>query len=187
MSITTLILGESGTGKSSSMMNLDPAQVALIQIVKKPLPFRPKGWQTAAENQQGSLKATGQGGNIYITDSSEQICHILPKITKDIIVIDDFQRTKRLRQIYRNRPPRMGRHQRRHEPAQPKTHLHHGAHSNRRIWQSQSQNHRQDARRKNHTRRLVYHCFKNPSRKRAIQLPHSKQRQRHRKKPHRLI
>ena len=91
MSITTLILGESGTGKSSSMMNLDPAQVALIQIVKKPLPFRPQGWQVAAENQQGSLKATGQGGNIYITDLSEQICHILLKITKDIIVIDDFQ------------------------------------------------------------------------------------------------
>ena len=59
MSITTLILGESGTGKSSSMMNLDPAQVALIQIVKKPLPFRPQGWQVAAENQQGSLKAIG--------------------------------------------------------------------------------------------------------------------------------
>lgn len=91
MSITTFVLGESGTGKSASMRNLDPVQTALIQIVKKPLPFRPKGWAVAAENNGIKLEKTGDSGNIYITDQSADICHILPKISKDIIVIDDFQ------------------------------------------------------------------------------------------------
>ena len=36
MAITSLIMGESGTGKSTSLRNLDPAQTLLIQAVKKP-------------------------------------------------------------------------------------------------------------------------------------------------------
>ena len=39
MSIATLILGASGTGKTASLRNLDPAQCLLIQPVRKPLPF----------------------------------------------------------------------------------------------------------------------------------------------------
>ena len=36
MSIATLILGQSGTGKSTSLRNLNPNDVLLIQVVKSP-------------------------------------------------------------------------------------------------------------------------------------------------------
>lgn len=91
MSITTFVLGESGTGKTASMMNLPPENTALIQVIGKPLPFRPTGWVIAAEHDEnGKFRKVGDG-NIYVTDHSETICQILPKIKKDIIVIDDFQ------------------------------------------------------------------------------------------------
>ncbi|OSI16535.1 ATP-binding protein [Neisseria dentiae] len=91
MGIMTMILGESGTGKTSSLRNLPPEKTALIQIVKKPLPFKPKGWSVAAENDGGGLKKAAESGNIYITDNAGEIVHILQKTTKEIIVIDDFQ------------------------------------------------------------------------------------------------
>lgn len=81
MSIATLILGQSGTGKSTSLRNLNPAEVLLIQAIKKPLPFRAKDWQPL----------TKDGGNVFVTDSSAKICQIIEKTQKKIIVIDDFQ------------------------------------------------------------------------------------------------
>ncbi len=40
MSINCLIIGESGTGKSTAMRNLPPDKTAIIQTVGKPLPFK---------------------------------------------------------------------------------------------------------------------------------------------------
>ena len=45
MSIATLILGESGTGKSTSLRHLNPNETLLIQVISKPLPFRTKDWK----------------------------------------------------------------------------------------------------------------------------------------------
>lgn len=42
MGISVLILGESGTGKTSSMRNFQPGEIAIINVAKKPLPFRSK-------------------------------------------------------------------------------------------------------------------------------------------------
>ncbi|MCR1838709.1 ATP-binding protein [Pasteurella caecimuris] len=81
MSIATLILGESGTGKSTSLRNLDPKKTLLIQSIHKPLPFRPKGWQIF----------DGKKGNIFVTDNADEICHYMAKTRRDIIVIDDYQ------------------------------------------------------------------------------------------------
>lgn len=81
MSKAAIILGESGTGKSASLRNMDPAHTLLIQPVKKPLPFRSHDWKY--------LSATG--GNMYVTDNSDQIVKAMRKTTKDVIVIDDFQ------------------------------------------------------------------------------------------------
>lgn len=78
-----MVLGESGTGKSTSLRNLNPKDVLLIQAVKKPLPFKSKGWDVATkENPTGS---------IYCTDQSHNIVAAMNRTTKPIIVIDDFQ------------------------------------------------------------------------------------------------
>lgn len=82
MSIATMILGESGTGKSTSMRNLNPQEVLLIQAVKKPLPFRSKWSILSKENPQG---------NIYQQDDADAICSAMARSSKDIIIIDDFQ------------------------------------------------------------------------------------------------
>lgn len=42
MGIPVLILGESGSGKSASMRNFEPADVSIFNVAAKPLPFRKK-------------------------------------------------------------------------------------------------------------------------------------------------
>lgn len=85
MSIAALILGESGSGKSTSLRNLEPANTLLIQAVKKPLPFKSKGWATVtSENPSGS---------VFVTDQSATIVKCMERTMKNIIVIDDFQYT----------------------------------------------------------------------------------------------
>lgn len=82
MSILTLILGESGTGKTSSLRHIDPTKTLLIQAVPKPLPFRATGWR---------VRGPGTPGNIYRTDDSDSICAALVNSKKPIVIIDDWQ------------------------------------------------------------------------------------------------
>ena len=42
MGIPVLIMGESGSGKSTSLRNFDPAEVGIFNVASKPLPFRKK-------------------------------------------------------------------------------------------------------------------------------------------------
>lgn len=81
MSIAAFILGESGTGKSTSMRSMNPAETLLIQAIKKPLPFRSSGWKYLSK----------EGGNILVCDQSAQIIAAMHKTQRQIIVIDDFQ------------------------------------------------------------------------------------------------
>lgn len=86
MSILTLILGESGTGKSASMRNLDPKKTLLIQTISKPLPFPSKEWQPISKDAPEN--------SIMVSDQSNIICSAMKRaheIGKEIIVIDDFQ------------------------------------------------------------------------------------------------
>lgn len=81
MSIATLILGESGTGKSTSLRNMNPDSTLLIQAVRKPLPFRSSNWKYL----------TKDGGNIVVCDQSAHIVQIMEKTKREVIVLDDFQ------------------------------------------------------------------------------------------------
>ena len=83
MSTAVLIIGESGTGKSSSLRNLDPEQTILIQIVAKPLPFKAKGWARRS--------AEKPAGNVFHTDNAAEIVRLMKGTSKTIVVIDDFQ------------------------------------------------------------------------------------------------
>lgn len=42
MGIPVLILGESGSGKSTSMRNFDPSELTVFNVANKLLPFRKK-------------------------------------------------------------------------------------------------------------------------------------------------
>lgn len=84
MSIATLILGESGTGKSASMRNLDPAATLLIQSVKKPLPFRSTGWGYFD-------REANKTGNVFVSDQADQMIALMKRTTRKVIVLDDFQ------------------------------------------------------------------------------------------------
>lgn len=83
MSIAALILGNSGSGKSTSLRNLDPARTLLIQCIKKPLPFRVSGWKTRA-----TLKGEG---NVIQTSDPVVIEKILRTAPHDVVVVDDYQ------------------------------------------------------------------------------------------------
>ena len=83
MSIATLVLGNSGTGKSTSLRNLDPAKTLLIQCIKKPLPFRASGWKVRT-----TMKSEG---NVIQTSDPAMIEKIMRQSPHDIVVIDDYQ------------------------------------------------------------------------------------------------
>ena len=92
MSNTLLIIGESGTGKSTSMSSLNPAETFVINVLDKPLPFR------GYKKNYIKLSADGSTGNYYATDDYSNIIRVIKLINNkrpDIknIVIDDWQYT----------------------------------------------------------------------------------------------
>jgi len=80
MSIAAMILGQSGTGKTTSLRNMNPADTLLIQVISKPLPFRSKDWRGVKD-----------GGNIIVSNHADAICQAMRKTSRPIIVIDDLQ------------------------------------------------------------------------------------------------
>lgn len=76
MAEKVLIMGESGTGKSTSMRNLDPKKTAIVNPVGKPLPFKGKFDKLNGETDSGKI----------VKWMKEQV-----KKGKKIIVVDDFQ------------------------------------------------------------------------------------------------
>ncbi|MFS1562668.1 MAG: ATP-binding protein [Candidatus Arsenophonus phytopathogenicus] len=83
MGTATLILGESGTGKSTSLRNLDISKTLIVQCINKPLPFPAKEWKLRAGDNPD--------GNVYRTDQTDKIVAVLKRAPHEIIVIDDYQ------------------------------------------------------------------------------------------------
>ena len=77
MAEKVLIMGESGTGKSTSLRNLDPDKVAIINPVGKSLPFRGRKFDML-DNEA----------------DADKICEYMKnqaRAGKKIIIVDDFQ------------------------------------------------------------------------------------------------
>lgn len=90
MAQQVLIIGGSGSGKSTSMESLDPKETFIINIANKPLPF--KGWKSkytlwSKENQGGNMYASAKAQDIV--DCMEYISNKRPEIKN--IILDDFQ------------------------------------------------------------------------------------------------
>lgn len=84
-----LIIGESGTGKSTSIETLNEKETFIIQVVNKPLPF--KGFKS----KYPLFNKEAGKGNRVVTSDYENIIRFLQSVdrTSSIknIVIDDFQ------------------------------------------------------------------------------------------------
>lgn len=89
MSNTTLIIGESGTGKSTSLRNLDPEETFIINILDKPLPFR--GYKAKYK----AISKDNPEGNYYATDDFGMVIRAVRSINDKrpeikVLIIDDF-------------------------------------------------------------------------------------------------
>lgn len=80
-----LVIGESGTGKTASLRNLNPDKLLLIQNVKKPLPFKNDWKPWDSKSKTGTILYTSDWRTIIAAIENAH------KYGKEIIVIDDFQ------------------------------------------------------------------------------------------------
>ena len=86
------VIGESGTGKSTSCRTLDPKTTAIINCINKPLPFR--GWK----KNYTPFNTEKKTGNYYSSDVTANILKFMKYISDNRpeiknLVIDDWQYT----------------------------------------------------------------------------------------------
>jgi len=85
-----LIIGESGSGKSTSLEGLNPEATFIINVAKKPMPF--KGWK----NRYSKLSKEQPEGNYIESDNSATIIRTMKHISENMpniktVIVDDFQ------------------------------------------------------------------------------------------------
>ena len=74
MGIPVLILGKSGSGKSCSMRNFDPAEVGIFNVASKPLPFKNKLKKMDKATYQIITKALSKPKiKTYVIDDSQYL------------------------------------------------------------------------------------------------------------------
>ena len=89
MADLNMILGESGTGKSTSIRNLDPSKTFIIQILNKRLPFK------GSKKKYIPCTRDNPNGNLVYADKFYQIIKTLDFLEKKKeitnIILDDIQ------------------------------------------------------------------------------------------------
>ena len=88
------IYGESGTGKTTSLRNMNPESTFIISTTGKPLSF--KGWKKKYIPFKIDKETKEISGNYYVSSNSEQILKILKIVNSKMpdiktVVIDDMQ------------------------------------------------------------------------------------------------
>lgn len=89
MNNSILILGDSGTGKSTSIRTLPPEQTFILNIIGKPLPFR------GSMKKYTRLSPDGKTGNYYCSDDANTIKRIINLVNTKrpeikYLILDDF-------------------------------------------------------------------------------------------------
>ena len=82
-----LIIGESGSGKTYSIKNLDPEKVGILLCEKSRLPFR-KPFKTYKVR---NIIRTDENNNTQVVRQSAVIQSVLAQATRKIYVVDDSQ------------------------------------------------------------------------------------------------
>jgi len=90
MSEKILVIGESGSGKSTATRNLNPKETFYINVIGKPLPF--KGWKSKFVTYNKETKK----GNLITANEAPTISAILIAVSEKMpeiktIIIDDAQ------------------------------------------------------------------------------------------------
>lgn len=74
MGIPVLILGESGSGKSTALRNFEPEEISIFNVASKPLPFRKKLAMMNGANYQGIYQALSKPAKrSYAIDDSQYL------------------------------------------------------------------------------------------------------------------
>ena len=90
MAQSVLVIADSGSGKSTSIRNLDPKETFIVNIANKPLPF--KGWKSAytqisKDNPKGNMTSASSAAGIV--KAMKHVNDNMPHVTN--LVIDDWQ------------------------------------------------------------------------------------------------
>lgn len=89
MNNSVLIIGDSGTGKSTAIRTLPPNETFILNVIGKPLPFR------GSTKLYTKLSEDGLTGNYYCTDQSSMIKRVVNLVNTKrpeikYLVIDDL-------------------------------------------------------------------------------------------------
>lgn len=90
MSNSVLVIGASGTGKSTSIRNLDPKSTFIINVLNKPLPFK-NYKKLYTEYTRDNPK-----GNYFASDNYMHVMKCIDKVNKErhdikTLIVDDIQ------------------------------------------------------------------------------------------------
>lgn len=97
MSKAILIIGESGSGKTTSLRNLPPQETFYIDCDKKGLSW--KGWKTQYNKENKNYRATSEADDIKavmvgLSEKAPQVKYIIIDTLNAIMVDDEMARMK---------------------------------------------------------------------------------------------